>query len=127
MELSVKGWSRSARGPSTCLKRANLHTAKVDDGIGWDDIGIRPVAGRRHPTFGQVFPIRSVKIDFGVNLDNMHGDYLTTLHLGLEDVALLYQLCFERQTVATAGLVLGRAAHSLNEMFKKQNLLAKAS
>ena len=127
MELSVKGWSRSARGPSTCLKRANLHAAKVDDGISWDDIGIRPVAGRRHPTFGQVFPIRSVKIDFGVNLDNLHGDYLATLHLGLEDVALLYQLCFERQTVATAGLVLGRAAHSLNEMFKKQQLLAKAS
>jgi hypothetical protein len=29
--------------------------------------------------------------------------------------------------VATAGLVLGRAAQSLNEMFKKQQLLAKAS
>jgi hypothetical protein len=127
MELSVKSWSRSAKGSSTCLKRASLHAAKIDDGITWDEVGIRPVAGRRHPAFGQVFPVRSVKIDFGVNLDNLHGDYLTTLHLGLEDVALLYQLCFERQTVATAGLVLGRAAQSLDQMFKKQNLLEKAS
>ena len=42
-------------------------------------------------------------------------------------MALLYQLCFERQTVATAGLVLGRASESLNEMFKNKRLLAKAS
>ena len=28
MELSVRGWSRSARGPSTCLKRASLHTPR---------------------------------------------------------------------------------------------------
>jgi hypothetical protein len=127
MELKVKHWSRNANGPSTSLKRANLQDAKINEGIAWDEVGIRPVAGRRHPTFGQVFPVRSVKIDFGMNLDNLRGDYFTTLHLGLEDVALLYQLCFERQTVATAGLVLGRASESLNEMFKNKRLLAKAS
>ena len=127
MELSVRNWSRSAKGPSTCLKRANLHDAKIEEGIAWDEVAIRPVAGRRHPTFGTVFPVRSVKIDFGINLDNLRGDYFTTLHLGLEDVALLYQLFFERQTVATAGLVLGRASESLNEMFKSKRLLTKAS
>jgi len=127
MDLSVKSWSRNAKGPSTCLKRADLQDAKMNEGIAWDEVAIRPVAGRRHPTFGTVFPVRSVKIDFGTNLENLHGDYFTTLHLGLEDVALLYQLCFERQTVATAGLVLGRAQESLNEMFKSKRLLAKAS
>jgi hypothetical protein len=127
MDLSIRSWSRSAKGRSTCLKRANLQDAKIDEGIAWEEVGIRPVAGRRHPTFGTVFPVRSVKIDFGVNMDNLRGDYFTTLHLGLEEVALLYQLCFERQTVATAGLVLGRASESLNEMFKKQQLLARAS
>jgi hypothetical protein len=127
MELKVRSWSRKANGTSTTLKRANLQDAKIDEGIAWDEVAIRPVAGRRHPTFGQVFPVRSVKIDFGMNLDNLHGDYVATLQLGLEDVALLYQLCFERQTVATAGLVLGRASESLNEMFKSKRLLMKAS
>jgi hypothetical protein len=125
MELRVRSWSRSGNRPATVLKRANLQAARIDEGITWEQVSIRPVAGRKHPKFGHVFPVRSVKIDFGMNLDNLHGDYFTTLQLGLEDVALLYQLCFEHQTVATAALVLGRAAESLDDMFRHKGLITQ--